>query len=85
MVKAQHNHAGQRKVMRIPFVLNVIDTKLGFAPWMLPPDPLPSPPPPPPPPFTSDETASKGIFASIMTHGGVHPTVGNYVVMDVEV
>lgn len=81
MVKAQHNHAGQRKVMRIPFVLNVIDTKLGFAPWMLPPEPLLSPPPP----FTSDETASKGIFASIMTHGGVHPTVGNYVVMDVAV
>lgn len=78
-IKAQHNHAGQRKVMRIPFVLNVIDTKLGFAPWMLPPEPLLSSPPPP------DETASKGTFMSIMTHGGVHPTVDNFVLLDVEV
>ena len=82
-IKRAHHHPHQRRAIRIPFLLNVIDTKLGFAPWMLPHEPMESSPPCPPPPSPSDETVSKEISTSNRTHGGVHPTVGNYVTIDV--
>ena len=67
-IKELHHHSDERRVMRIPFMLNVVDKKLGFAPWMYPPEALP---------------LKSADLGAINTHGGVHPTVGNYVTMDV--
>lgn len=52
--------------MLIPFMLNLIDRKLGFAPWMIPAE-APAPDP---------------NVVGVLTHGGVHPILKPNLMID---
>lgn len=61
-------HAEHGRVeMTIPFMLNLVDRKLGFAPWMIPTEAAPDPDP---------------NHVGAMTHGGVHPQFVCYLTVE---
>jgi len=74
----RHDHAHSivhdSAIMRIPFMLNVIDRELGFAPWMIPSES--------PAPVTDGSPLSAP--GAIMTHGGVHPQFASYLTLDLD-
>ena len=72
----QHRH---RRAMTIPFMLNVVDRKLGCAPWMVPTESDAAP---------LDEhlvvLTHGGAHPLMFTHGGAHPMFASFLVVDLD-